>query len=365
MVVALAVASIAVWGRLRRGGVGLFLLVACGTGQGEPPPAAAPPPVAAQAPPAYLKGQLHLHSGVSGDSDTPPGDVASWYAAHGYDFIVFTDHNRITEVPATDGMLVMAGIELTWNAQTCVPEPEPGLQCLLHVNGVFVDPQRAGAIESVPPPTNLERKARFNHAADVTRALGGIPILNHPNFHYAADADVLASFAGFDVGFFEVANEAVDSNNGGDETHPSTEELWDRVLSRGAKLYGVATDDAHHYEDALQVRAAGEVAHVGDRGWVMVRAERDPTSIRRALERGDFYSTNGVLLDSVDRVDGRLHVVVSKAVDPVRIVFIGEEGRELARVQGREGTAPDVESAYVRAVVIDGANDRAWVQPVW
>ena len=71
--------------------------------------------------------------------------------------------------------------------------------------------------------------------------------------------------AGDGLRFFEVANEAVDSNNDGDEAHPSTEKMWDHVLTAGHKLYGIATDDAHHYYDVAETRRRGELAHVGDR----------------------------------------------------------------------------------------------------
>src|SRR4051794_19609878 len=94
----------------------------------------------------YLKGQLHLHSNRSGDSDTPPDDVVRWYAAHGYDFIVFTDHNRITTRPSTPSMLVIPGVELTQNSNRCVPAPPPGRKCLLHVNALFVTPPALGLI---------------------------------------------------------------------------------------------------------------------------------------------------------------------------------------------------------------------------
>src|SRR3954469_21512196 len=86
----------------------------------------------------YLKGQLHLHSNRSGDSDTPPDDVVRWYAAHGYDFIVFTDHNRITVEPSTPTLLVIPGVELTQNSARCTTPPPPGSRCLLHVNALFV-----------------------------------------------------------------------------------------------------------------------------------------------------------------------------------------------------------------------------------
>lgn len=355
----------------RHGGLGLAaLLLACG-----PPPAVTPQgtdeaaPLEAAAPrgPGWLKGQLHLHSSASGDSETPPADVARWYAEHGYDFIVFTDHNRITEVPSPSGMLVLPGIELTQNLERCDPPPEPGLQCLLHVNGLLVGTD-ASAVAQVPTPAGLGRVERYAHAIAVTRALGGVAMLNHPNFHYAADAGVLAALADHGLVLFELANEAVDSNNEGDDAHPSTEALWDAVLSTGVRMWGTATDDAHHYDDARQVRERGELAHVGDRGWVMVRAEREPAAIRAALERGDFYATNGVLLDEVSLHGHTLRVTVApQAEGPHRFVFIGDGGRQLHHDRGREGTfdVPAEITGYVRVVVIDRRGRKAWVQPVW
>lgn len=356
----------------RRWSWGLALaLVACG------PPAATVPSdsghtaAAASEPapagPGWLKGQLHLHSNASGDSDTPPADVARWYAEHGYDFIVFTDHNRITEVLGPPGLLVMPGIELTQNLERCEPPPEPGLQCLLHVNGLFVGADTR-AIASVPAPTGIDRLELYAHAIAVTEALGGVALLDHPNFHYAADADLVAALAGRGLTLLEVANEAVDSNNEGDAEHPSTEALWDAVLSTGARVWGVATDDAHHYYDARAVREQGRLAHVGDRGWVMVRAERDPGAIRAAIERGEFYASNGVLLRRVEWDGKTLRLAVDDAAEGVhRFAFVGDGGKVLERQRGREAafTLPEGHAGYVRAVVEDRQGRKAWVQPVW
>lgn len=317
--------------------------------------------------PGWLKGQLHLHSDASGDSETPAAEVARWYAEHGYDFIVFTDHNRITEVPGPEGMLVFRGIELTQNLERCEPAPEPGLACLLHVNGLFVGTDTS-AIASVPSPSRPERQALFTHAMAVSEALGGIAMLNHPNFHYAADAELLAALAGQGLRMFEVANEAVDSNNEGDAAHPSTEALWDAVLSTGARVWGVATDDAHHYYDAERVRARGELAHVGDRGWVMVRADRQEASIRGALERGEFYASNGVVLSEVELEGRTLRVRVAEASQgPHRFTFIGDGGAVLDRQRGREAryVVPGDHQGYVRVLVKDRGGRRAWTQPVW
>src|SRR5262245_28315840 len=94
----------------------------------------------------FLKGQLHLHTSNSADSATPPADVVRWYAAHGYDFIVVTDHNRVTVERSPPSMLVIPGVELTQNVERCFPPPPSGVQCLLHVNALFVTPPADGRL---------------------------------------------------------------------------------------------------------------------------------------------------------------------------------------------------------------------------
>lgn len=345
-----------------------LLVAACG-----PPPATTPredaPAAPSSAPQAtgWLKGQLHLHSNASGDSDTPPARVAQWYADHGYDFIVFTDHNRITEVEGPDGLLVFPGIELTQNLEHCEPPPEPGLECLLHVNGLFVGSDTE-ALATVPPPAGVDRVELLDHARRATEALGGIAMLNHPNFHYAVDADQLSALAGRGLVLMELANEAWDSNNEGDDAHPSTEELWDAVLSTGARVWGTATDDAHHYYDAQQLREHGQRPFVGERGWVMVRAQRDGPSIRAALERGDFYATNGVVLDEVALEGSTLRVSVDDGAKGAhRFVLIGNGGTQLDARRGREAAfaVPEGHTGYLRVRIEDRRGRRAWTQPVW
>lgn len=308
--------------------------------------------------PGFLKGQLHTHTSRSGDSETTPEDVARWYAERGYDFIVLTDHNRITTVvDPPNGMLVVPGIELTFNLPHCVPPPEPGLQCLLHVNALFVDPERS--VEA-PPLRSDDRLAVYRHAIGLAHALGGIAQLDHPNFHWAADADVLVALAADGLELFEVANLAIDSANEGDASHPSTEALWDAALARGARLFGTATDDAHHYDDADDVRARGEVAHVGDRGFVMVRAARDPGAIRDALARGDFYGSNGLLLRDVQCRDGVLEVSLLEAST---VECIG--GRSAPQTSHAVECRAASDGSPVRAVVRDGSGRTAWTQPCW
>jgi hypothetical protein len=326
-------------------------------------PSTSTPPIAAAAP-GYVKGQLHVHSSHSGDSDTAPDDVVRWYRARGYDFIVFTDHNVITEARSGD-MLVIPGVELTQNLRSCDPPPAPGDACLLHVNALFVT---AAAGAWAPPPSDGTRRAIYGNALDATRELGGIAQLNHPNFAWGADAALIATLVRDDgLRLFEVANQSSDVANEGDATHPSTEEIWDAVLTGGGTLYGTATDDAHHYDDADAVRAAGGVPDIGDQGWVMVHAPREAAAIRDALARGDFYATTGVTLSRIERTAAALEIEAATPDDDVvDFTFTGRGGKILATSRGRTARFPldAARGGYVRATVTDARGRVAWVQPV-
>jgi hypothetical protein len=138
------------------------------------------------------------------------------------------------------------------------------------------------------------------------------------------------------------------------------------VLSAGGNLWGIASDDAHHYYDVAAVWARGKQPFTGDRGFVMVRARRDVPEIRAAMARGDFYASNGVLLSVAGRApDGSMAVEVADSMPgPHRISCIGTGGRVLLEVSGRAARCPAPEvGGYVRAVVTDSAGRKAWVQP--
>jgi hypothetical protein len=315
----------------------------------------------------FLKGQLHLHSDRSGDSETPPEEVAAWYASRGFDFIVFTDHNRVTDTPDPSGMLTLPGVELTQNLQTCEPPPAPAHRCLLHVDALFVKAPPSLDLLQWPEPAPAGRVALFERAVDLGRELGGLTQLNHPNFHYAADVDVVLAVARRGATLIEIANMAVDSQNEGDATHPSTEALWDAALARGARIFATATDDAHHYGDAERVRARGEIAYVGDRGWVMVRAAKDVESIRAAVARGDFYASTGVLLSHLELAPTAIAVDVARPATGAVIELVGEDGRVVQRVEGPALRVDPrgVSGAYLRVRVTAPDGARAWTQPLW
>ncbi len=312
----------------------------------------APPVVAVEAGPVrFLKGQTHAHSNKSRDSQTPPQVVGRWYAEHGFDFVVLTDHNHVTQQAAVNGTLMLPGVELTQNFDTCDPVPPPGLKCALHVNALFVDPAK--------PPTMGDAKdaTRVELFTKALKATTGLTQINHPNFKYAADATVLAELTRRGANFLEIANMASDSNNSGDAAHPNTEALWDAVLSEGLTLYGTATDDAHHYDDA----ATAKPAFPGDLGFVMVRATKDAASIRAAMARGDFYASTGVLFSKLE-VTPQAIVIETDADADFRCV--GQGGKILSQQYGRVARCEVPAAGYVRVVATNSAGRKAWSQPL-
>ena len=299
------------------------------------------------------------------DSDTPPEKVARWYSDHGFDFIVLTDHNRVTRTADTPSMLVLPGVELTANLRTCDPAPAQYQHCLLHMNGLL--PERMLSRDPWRPNVgSLARRDVYGVEAEEGARMGALLQLNHPNFHFAADASLLVDLAAMGVTFVEIANEAHDSMNDGDATHASTEALWDAALTRGARVMGTATDDAHDYFDDDAQAAQFPQAYTGDHGYVMVRADRSARSIRSALEKGDFYSSTGVFLRKMEIAASQIHLeVVSDRA--VWFQVIGENGG-VHRAEGGLSLTFDpraIPSKYVRVRITDAAGHHAWTQPVF
>jgi hypothetical protein len=138
--------------------------------------------------------------------------------------------------------------------------------------------------------------------------------------------------------------------------------LWDAVLSSRKLIFGIASDDVH------TVRKLGDAKQpTPGHGWVMVRAsELSQKAIADALDRGEFYASTGVELESYSADKSAITVAVKKLRwSKYNIRFIGRHGKILAempdssasyRIRGDEG--------YVRVKVLESNGKAAWTQPV-
>jgi len=300
----------------------------------------------------WFRGNTHTHT-LNSDGDSTPDDVVRWYREHGYQFLVLTDHNFQTRVDALnalhgadDQFLVVKGEELTSSA---AGKP-------VHVNGLDAN-RRIGAQSGAADSTVLDVLQR---SVDAIRGASGVPHINHPNFGWALTIEDLRRVRGYKL--FEIFNGHPEVNNLGGGNVPGLEEIWDRLLSSGTLVYGIAVDDAHVFRKPGDPTVAGP-----GRGWVVVRAPQlDARALLEAMERGDFYASTGVVLDDLVITSKSMAIKVKPlASSKYRVQFIGRDGRVLTEVPDASATYTFTGAeGYVRAKVIESNGRFAWIQPV-
>jgi hypothetical protein len=388
----------------------------------------------------WCRGNMHTHSFWS-DGDDFPEAIAKWYRDRGYQFLVFTDHNTLLQkerwVNVDKRLAAFNKLSAEWPAEWIETKgegekKEVRLRTFDEIFAKLAVPQEFLLIQGeeitdrfgklpihlcathtleLLPPTGGDSVAdvlqRNLLAAQSRRERSGVKTLvhlNHPNYGYAVTAEQLLPAAGGN--FFEVYNGHPAVNNEGDETHASTERMWDIInsfrLQQGnvPLLYGLATDDCHNYFE----KEPGKRAQPG-RGWVTVLASTlTPDALVESLEAGRFYASSGVALKSIalDSQALRIEIAPQDGVT-YRTTFIGtnrgfpqestpadsDEAKaalltrrysdQIGKVLGEvEGSSAEYRltgnELYVRAVVtssrvhpnpgVAGEFERAWVQPI-
>lgn len=354
----------------------------------------------------WFRGNLHTHT-LWSDGDAAPEAAVAWYAEHGYDFLVLSDHNILPEGefwrPIGGGYKEarpehVAALRARFGADRVEVRPRAGggeelrLKTLAELRAQFERPGRFVMIQGEEisdvfakrpihhGAVNIERRIEPPGGATVRELLRrtlaaiaaegertGRPVLghlNHPNYLWGVSAEDLAAVV--EERFFEVYNGHQLVRNEGDAEHPGTEAIWDYVLTLrlavagGAPLYALATDDAHDFREFPGVANPG-------RGWVVVRSPAlEADALVAAIAAGDFYASSGVRLRDVG-ADGRRLVV---EIDPDPGVsyttrFIGTRrrpgvpaaelaiGETLATVVGTRASYDfRGDELYVRALVV-------------
>ena len=298
----------------------------------------------------WYKGNTHTHTTYS-DGDSPPEVVVDWYAEHGYDFLFLTDHNAV--VPDDHvarlqrrGLAVYQGQEITMDA--------------VHVNALGVPgtilPEEVSDGWASPSGT-LGKIQRIRWAIEQAGIQHGLATVNHPFFCDLRAEDLLES-GEFDV--FEVANGNHSEGHRAARGQPSTDTLWDRLLTAGRKVVAVAADDAHHF------RSWGPRWANPGRGWVCVEAESPRLAdCLEALRGGRFYASTGLELADYRADSGEIAVALDGSEACIELV--GPEGRVLDSVDGVEARfrvrATSGGYVRVRARATDGR--QLWAQPVY
>ena len=305
----------------------------------------------------FYKGNIHTHTTKS-DGDEDPIKVTEWYKAHGYDFLVLTDHNHrtildygnTTQTPETP--LMIPGEEVTMNIQN------NDVTIPIHINGIGIE-------RLIEPIESDDVVSTIQANIDSIKEAGGIASINHPNYKWAYTIDELIQVNG--ATSIEVFNGIHDTNVYGSKTRPSAEQIWDGILSSGKLIYGVAADDSHHYHDFTP-----KMANPG-RGWICVQAESlSESSIIDSIKNGNFYASTGVYLDELIRTDKSLNLTINTDENDVLksteyiTTITGYEGQLLYETDDLNiNYQLPIDSSYMRATVTSSGGFKAWIQPIF
>ena len=312
----------------------------------------------------WFRGNMHTHSHWSDGNDYQEM-IGSWYRDNGYNFLVFTDHNVLSNTerwidveeskggaPAFEKLkekfpdLVQERTNAEGKTEVrllqfdeVVKQLEiPGKFLLIQgeeisdkFEGISLHLNVSNIAEVIEPMTGtsvfdtLQSNIR---AAEVQRERTGQTMMihvNHPNFGYAIPAEDLMRLIG--EKFFEVYNGHPVVFNSGDADHAGTERIWDIVLTKRLAelhlpiMYGLATDDGHDYHQEGPTQGAAQPG----RGWVMVLSdELKAETLVDSLEAGRFYSSSGVNLKQIESSSQGMSVVVDATPgETYTIEFIG------------------------------------------
>jgi hypothetical protein len=294
----------------------------------------------------FFKGNTHTHSFVS-DGDSSPAVVCAWYKSHGYDFVCMTDHNHPFDATwladsgiADPNFLVIPGVEITTVAE--------GLP--VHLNGLGIS-----AMPELPLYSSIT--ALLQGSIDSIRALGGVPVVNHPNFYWALQPEHLLGLKNCNL--FEIWNASTNCNNLGFGGKASTDQFWNGLSQAQQRWCGIAADDAHDF--------AGEFwgyKSLPGQAFVMVNAEKlEQDAILAALEAGQFYSSTGIVLQDLEVQDKHIHLTVRPEHHyAYSAELLASDGTILEVQHGTTFSFAAASLARVR--VFDSNGSRLWVNPV-
>lgn len=322
----------------------------------------------------WFRGNLHTHSYWS-DGRNFPELVGDLYKSSGYHFLILTDHNVLSrgerwkdyDPRSKDWQTMLERARRRFGDNWVETRVQGGkhevrLKTLQEVAARLNQPGRFVMIEGEEITTHFAKRTQIHvnmlGCVELIKPLAGkdetdtltrnvaavheqglsankliLPMVNHPNWpQYSLTAEDVAEVG--DPCLIEILNPWDGALFCGNALHPCHERLWDiantlRLVRGRDVLYGTATDDAHDYSHMSPTNANLI------QGWVMVRAkELSEKAILRALREGDFYFTNGVLLEKLeyDAAAGELRVS-ARAEPGVRYVveFYGTlEGCDLS-----------------------------------
>lgn len=264
----------------------------------------------------FYKANLHSHSTVS-DGGLTPAQLKERYKTNGYSIVAYTDHELLVDHSDLNDpdFLAITGVEYAFvELEDYFPSRTIELNMFAkdphNVTQVCYDPQyvihgekwRAPIAKYVGDLFTREYTVEcIQKVIDEARANGFLVSLNHPQYSMESPE----FFGKLDNLFAMEIYNHISFMGGVYDYNPA---MYDDMLRRGKNLYCIAADDCHsgHPDDHPDCDRYG--------GFVMIKADKlEYGTIMEALEKGDFYASQGPEIQELYVEDGFVHLKCSPA----------------------------------------------------
>ncbi len=276
----------------------------------------------------FYKANLHSHSTFS-DGKFTPFELKKLYMDKGYSVIAFTDHKKIfSHNDLTDqSFLALNGCELHFRTEA--PDINIAYAKCCHINLISKTPK----ITEGEYDYSIDYSPQ-NIAKTIKKATedGFLVAYNHPTWSMEAYEDYkdYGDFYAMEIHNTNAITRAIDEFN---------IQGYDSLLKDKKRVFALATDDNHNFYplDSQQCDSFG--------GFVMINAPKlEYRTIINALEKGDFYSSQGPLINELYFEDGKVYIKCSKA----KKIRLNTDSRRFSMVCAENGE-------YLTEAVLDTA----------
>ena len=267
---------------------------------------------------SFYKANLHSHSTIS-DGERTPEELKEMYKGRGYSVFAYTDHdnfvchNELTD----DDFLVINGYEASIVED--IEDPEYAWRRVCHLG--LLAPR--ADITSAPMAYEYGQgysHDRVNNLIRRGKEAGFFITYNHPTWSLEDYSDYM-NYEGLDC--LEISN--YNCIVGGTPEH--NEARYDDMLRSGKRLYCLSGDDNHntvYFNDSFGA-------------YTMIKAERlDYQSIFSALEKGDFYASEGPEIYELYIEDDTVTVRTSPALS-INFSTSSRRGRNIIPTEASPG----------------------------
>ena len=281
------------------------------------------------------KANMHCHTTVS-DGSFSPVEIKEIYKNRGYSVIAFTDHDKLIAYDYLNDkdFLAINSIEVAINAN--MPGvPFRSIPCY-HFNLYAVRPDMAAP--KLPDMAYDDIDAINDYIKKRTDE-GFLVCYNHPYWSMQTYKD----YAGLKGCFaMEIYNHGCEVTDGYYGYNP---QVYDEMLREGHRLHCFSTDDNHNWNKGFDDSFGG---------FININSESlSYKDIMDALQRGDFYSSQGPEIYEISIEDDILNIRCS----PARLIVVYTIDRKCYTQAGTNLTEAsfklDGDNGYIRVMCRD------------